>query len=125
MQLRNTITTRKVLAAQVALVVALAGISGCSKSSAQEAPGDRKTTMERQTNTPPQNIRTVTIKVKDVDRPAHKVTFEAKVSPEANIVHNGRPIELDQLNKGDSLRVSFDPATGEVMRAEVVRKAPR
>ena len=129
MYLRKAITTRKAITIELALVAALAGLAGCSESSAQQAPSqpapsDRKMTVERQTGTAPGNIRTVVIKVKDVDRAAHKVTFEAKVSPEANISRNGQPIRLDQLNEGDSIRVSFDPRTGDVTKAEVVRKAP-
>ena len=65
----------------------------------------------------------MTIVVKDVDRAAKTVTFQAKVSPEANIRQDGQPIRMDQLETGDALRVQFDPRSGEVMRAEVLKKA--
>jgi hypothetical protein len=81
-----------------------------------------KTAVERDTGMPAGNMRTVTITVKDVDRAANMVTFQAKVSPEANIKKNGMPIKLNELEAGDSLKVAFDPRTGEVMRAEVIRK---
>jgi hypothetical protein len=117
--------------------------AGLSQTSAQENMGQkpgmeqnqgkgemqpgmkRSTTMERSSNTAAGNIRMVTIMVKDVDRSSNTVTFQAKVSPEANIKKNGTPIAIDQLNPGDSLQVSFDPRTGEVVRAEVVKKAPQ
>jgi hypothetical protein len=106
-----------------ALAVTLSAAAGCSRSTTQaQATGDRKTKVEKTTSTPKENIRQVSIIVKDVDRDEHKVTFEARVSPEANILYNGQPIALDSLQKGDSLRVAFDPTTGEVVKAEVVRK---
>jgi len=107
-----------------AVAATLSAFSGCTRSTSQaQAPGDQKTTVERRSTTPKENIRQVNVTVKDVDRDAHKVTFEARVSPEANILQNGQPIALDSLKSGDAIRVSFDPSTGEVVRAEVVRKA--
>lgn len=85
-------------------------------------PGTEKTVVEKATNTPAANVRTVTITVKDVDRAANMVTFQAKVSPEANIKKDGMPIKINELQAGDSMQVSFDPRTGEVTRAEVIKK---
>jgi hypothetical protein len=117
-------TLHKSLITAAALAVTLSSGTGCTRSTTQaQATGEKKAQVERSTTTPKENIRQVSIVVKDVDRKAHKVTFEARVSPEANILHNGQPIALDTLQKGDSLRVAFDPATGEVIKAEVVRKA--
>ena len=88
-----------------------------------QQPGDTTMTMERGAGAAAANARTVTIVVKDVDRAAKTVTFQAKVSPEANIRQDGQPIRMDQLETGDALRVQFDPRSGEVMRAEVLKKA--
>jgi len=115
---------RKAIIANAVVVLALGSVAGCSRSPTQaQAPGDQKTTVERKTTTSSGNIRQVSVTVKDVDRDEHKVTFEARVSPEANIMSNGQPIALDQLQKGDSIRLSFDTASGEVVKAEVLRKA--
>jgi hypothetical protein len=130
--------------------VACAGLiaaAGLSQSSAQQAPqdgtkksahggqskgtmpgqqpGDTHMTTERATGTKAADARTLTVMVKDVDRNTHMVTFQAKISPEANIRQNGQPIRLDQLQEGDALRIQFDPRSGVVMRAEVLKKAPQ
>lgn len=109
----------------VSAVTALLGV-GYSISSAQEEPSQleqRSTTVERTSSgTSPENIRMVTLTVKEVDEDKHKVTFEAKVRPEANLEKNGRPIKLDELNEGDQLKVSIDTASGEVVRAQVLQK---
>jgi hypothetical protein len=114
----------KTVISAAALAMTLSSAAGCSRSTTQaQATGEKKTTIERGATTPKENIRQVSIIVKDVDRDEHKVTFEARVSPEANILYNGQPIAIDSLQKGDSLKVAFDPSTGEVVKAEVVRKA--
>lgn len=64
-------------------------------------------------------LRTVTLTVKQVDTKNHKVVFEAHVKPEANLTESGRPIKLDQLREGDTVRASFDPKTGDVVRVDV------
>jgi hypothetical protein len=69
------------------------------------------------------NQRIVTVTVKDVDRAAHMVTFQAHVKPEANIQRNGVPIQLDQLQPGDSVRMMVDTSTGDVTRVDVVKQA--
>ncbi|HEY3452261.1 MAG TPA: hypothetical protein VGK67_38305 [Myxococcales bacterium] len=86
------------------------------------APGEKKSTTEYGTATKPENIRQVEITVKKVDTEAHKVTFEAQVSPEARLLDNGRPIALDQLKEGDSVRASFDTSTGELIKVERLQK---
>jgi hypothetical protein len=90
-----------------------------------QQPGDTHMTTERATGTKAADARTLMVTVKDVDRDTHMVTFQAKISPEANIRQNGQPIKLDQLQEGDALRIQFNPKTGEVMRAEVLKKAPQ
>lgn len=64
-------------------------------------------------------LRTVTLTVKQVDPENHRVTFEATVKPEANLTESGRPIKLDQLKEGDTVKASFDPKTGDVVRVDV------
>jgi Cu/Ag efflux protein CusF len=113
---------RKPITVTAAIALGLTSIAGLSRSSAQEKP-EQKTTVERRTTTRPEDIRRLTVTVKKVDRDAHKVMFEAKVSPEASISYNGQPIALDALKEGDAIRLAFDPKTGEVIKAEVVRKA--
>jgi Cu/Ag efflux protein CusF len=85
-------------------------------------PGERSTTVERGTTTPEENLRTVTVTVESVDPKQNKVTFQAAVQPEANITSDGQPIRLQQLQEGDQVRASFDPATGELVRAQVIKK---
>lgn len=120
---------RTAISSSVTVALALVSSAGCTRSVSQaQASGDEKATterhtMEHHTTTPKSNIRHLSVVVKDVDRDEHRVTFEAKVSPEANIRSNGRPIKLDELNKGDAIRIAFDPATGEVVKTEVVRQA--
>ena len=123
---RKTRNRSLLLALSAAASVAFLTVAGGSQTSAQQAPapGQQKTTMERGTTASRADIRTVTVTVKDVDRADHKVTFEAKVAPEANLMRNGEPIRIDQLQKGDSLRMQLDTRTGEIIKAEVVKKAP-
>ena len=83
--------------------------------------GKRSVTMEQQTSAHPGDVRQLSLKVKDIDKKNHKVTFEAQVTPEANIEENGQPIKLDQLEKGDEVRASFVPGTGEVTKLQVTR----
>jgi hypothetical protein len=109
-------------ACAAAIAAAVATSSSAQEAAPPKGGATKTTTMERPTTTPAKNLRTVTLTVKDVDRDEHKITFEAHVKPEANISSNGRPIALDQLQKGETLRVTMDPATGEVIKAEVTRK---
>jgi hypothetical protein len=60
--------------------------------------------------------------VKDVDQANHKVTFVAKVSPEANVRSDGQPIRIDALKAGDQVKAQFNPATGEVSQLDVTVK---
>jgi hypothetical protein len=57
-----------------------------------------------------------------VDKAKHKVTFEARVSPEASVSSNGEPIRIDNLKPGDQVKASFNPATGEVSQLDVTVK---
>jgi hypothetical protein len=84
-------------------------------------PGSTTTTMEKNTELNPEDLRKVTITVKSVDRSKNMVTFQAKVAPEANIESNGQPIRLNELKPGDSVRASFDPSTGDLIKLEVTR----
>ena len=111
------------------VVVAALGLSGlafaqAAGSSGQAPQGKEKYTYEKQSGVNKQKLRTFTLTVKDVNRDQHKVGFEAKVSPEANIMESGQAIKLDQLKQGDQVRASFDPKTNSVVKLEVV-KAPR
>lgn len=85
-------------------------------------PGERSTTVERGTTTSEEDLRTVTVTVESVDPKQNKVTFEAAVQPEANITSDGQPIRLQQLQEGDQVRASFDPMTGELIKAQVIKK---
>ena len=78
-------------------------------------------TVQRNTDVAPENLRQATVTVIQVDPMNHKVRFEAQVQPEANLMQNGQPIRLDQLKEGDQVRASFDPATGEVVKLDVLR----
>jgi hypothetical protein len=107
----------------VSAVLALFGVA-YSISSAQETPvpmEQRSTTVESSGTASPENIRVVTMTVKEVDKDEHKVMFEVKVRPEANLMKNGRPIKIDQLEEGDQLKISLDTKTGEVVKAQVIQ----
>jgi hypothetical protein len=67
------------------------------------------------------DLRTVTLTVKKVDPSKHTVQFEATVKPEADIKQSGQPIRIDDLKPGDTVRASFDPKTGDVVRVDVRR----
>jgi hypothetical protein len=86
-------------------------------SAADQSPG--ATTKQKAGTYSTKHLRTVTLTVKNVDSKNHKVQFEAKVEPEANLTESGRPIKLDQLKEGDTVRASFDPKTGDVVRVDV------
>ncbi len=114
---------KKLLMAVGPLALAMAGTPALGQGTTEEPSGGGTMTMQRETSMPEQAMRKVTATVKSVDRKNHKVTLEARVTPEANIIENGQPIRLDQLKPGDSVSASFDPNTGEVMKIEVVKKA--
>jgi hypothetical protein len=123
----------KWIAASIAACVMSAGgvafaqgeSSGSSGSSQQQMPpGSTSRSYQKGTTSPPSHLRTFSLKVKDVDADNHVVDFQAKVKPEANITESGQAIKLDQLKPGDEVRASFDPATNEVVRLDVI-KAPR
>jgi hypothetical protein len=113
---------KKVVMAVVGpLALAMAATPVLGQGTTEEG-GGTKTTVERETTMPESAMRTATVTVKSVDRAHHRVTFEATVKPEADIEQNGQPIRIDQLKPGDSIRASFDPKTGQVMKIEVVQK---
>jgi Cu/Ag efflux protein CusF len=98
-----------------ALLIAVgASAAGSSEQGAQSGT----TTKQKAGTYQEKNLRTVTIKVKEVDQKNHRVTFEATVKPEAT-TSSGVPIKLDQLKEGDTIRAAFDPKTGEVVRMDV------
>jgi hypothetical protein len=107
----------------VGATVALLGGAGAMAADTSSSYGDMKETMERDTSSNPADIRKVKVTVRDVDKANHKVTLEAKVSPEASITSSGERIKIDQLQPGDSIRASFDARTNEVVKVEVVQKA--
>lgn len=70
-----------------------------------------------------QGSQPVQMTVKEVDRSNNKVTFEADLSSQASIQgENQETLQLSQLSEGDEVRASFDPATGDITRLEVVKK---
>jgi Cu/Ag efflux protein CusF len=71
------------------------------------------------------DLRTVTLTVKQVDPQNHRVTFEATVKPEANVTSSGKPIKLDQLKEGDTVKAAFDPKTGDLVRVDVTPAAEK
>lgn len=85
----------------------------------EPAPGQEKITVERSTELPKGQEREVTVTVKEVDPQNHKVTFEARVNPEA-----GGAVRLDKLQEGQQVRATFDPSTGEIISLEVLRPEP-
>src|SRR5262245_9826844 len=110
---------RKFLTAVGITAIAIASAA----TSAQEAQQGAKTPEQKQEQAASKgtrsaaDIRIVTIVVKETNRAENKVTFEAKVSPEANIVKNGKRIAINDLHAGDALQVSFDTRTGDVVGA--------
>lgn len=109
-----------------ALVSIAAGLCliACSHKSGEQPPAaTAATSVQREGYTPPADVRMVTVHVMDVDADNHTVTFKAHVLPEANLERNGMAIRLDQLKKGDTLRMFVDTRTGEVVRAEVTEQA--
>src|SRR5688572_20859076 len=105
-------------------VMFLAPLALAQQPPAQPEDPDRggTTTMEKETDLPEEQLRKLSVTVKAVDPVEHRVTFEARVSPEANIEQSGRPIKLDSLQPGDEVRASFDPRTGEMVKLEVIKK---
>ena len=95
-----------------------------TKSQEPLPPGAASRAYEKGTKVSPESLRSLSLKVLEVDQKQHTVNFQAKVKPEADITQSGQPIALDQLKPGDEVRASFDPRTGEVIRLEVI-KAPR
>jgi hypothetical protein len=93
---------------------------GCSHGEGEKPPAaTAATSVQSSGYTPPEDVRVVTVTVQDVDKDNHTVTFKAHVLPEANIERNGSPIKIDQVKKGDTLRMYVDTRTGEVVRADV------
>jgi hypothetical protein len=97
----------------------LAGAAVGDEPSKQEAKSAGTTTKQKEGTYKEKDLRTVTLTVKQVEPEKHRVVFEATVKPEANVTSSGRPIKLDQLKEGDTIRASFDPKTGDVIRMEV------
>jgi hypothetical protein len=108
---------RTVMAGVTLAALGLA-VSPQARAQAQQQTGEMQKEMPQQTK----QLRAVRVTVTDVDQANHKVTFEAKVSPEASFKSGqGQPIKIDQLRKGDEVRAAFDPKTGEVVAVQVVR----
>lgn len=109
-------TTAKAMGAAVAILLAGSAVAaGTDTHGAQ--PGE--TTSKQKAGTyKSADLRMVTLTVKQVDAQNHKVTFEATVKPEAK-TSSGKPIKLDQLKEGDTIKAAFDPKTGDVVRVDV------
>jgi hypothetical protein len=116
-----TMTRRGFLPIGAAAALMAAGLS--TPILAQASSGTTTTTSTtKKSSVPESQLRKVTIKVKDVDPTQHVVVFEARVSPEAQVMSNGQKIAIDQLKAGDELRASFDPKSGEVVKLETVKQ---
>ena len=109
--------------APCALLFAGLCVAGCSHHGSGETqpPAAESTSYQTSGYTAPEDVRVVNVTVEDADASKHTVTFKAQVTPEANISRNGTPIRIDQLQKGDQLRIYIDTRTGEVVRAEVTQ----
>ncbi len=103
----------------VAALLLTAGVAVGEDTSKQETKSPETTTKQKAGTYQSSQLRTVTLVVKQVDPEKHRVTFEATVKPEADVTSSGRPIKLDQLKEGDTVKAAFDPATGDVIRVEV------
>lgn len=89
----------------------------------QQGSPSRVTVMQQDSALPADQQRTVTLTVTEVDRANNKVRFEAQVDPEAQLQDDaGQQLSINQLNPGDSVRASFDPATGEVQQMIVLEQ---
>jgi hypothetical protein len=99
------------------LLMTTAAAVGDDSSKQDKSPGTITGQKEGTYNS--KDLRTVTLTVKEVDAKKHRVIFEATVTPEANVTSSGQPIKLDQLKEGDTVRASFDPKTGDVVRVDV------
>jgi Cu/Ag efflux protein CusF len=104
------------LAMGVAFAAAAAETKDQAQGTADQSAG--AVTKQKGGTYDPSKLRTVTVVVKEVDAKAHRVTFEATVKPEAT-TSSGQPIKLDQLKEGDTIRATFDPKTGEVVKMDV------
>jgi hypothetical protein len=105
------------------LTAAMAGPTwGQQSAPSARPPSTTTTTRSKATSIPESQLRKVTVRVKEVDPSSHTVVFEAHVSPEATVTSNGQKIAIDQLKPGDSIRASFDPKTGEVVKLETVKQ---
>jgi hypothetical protein len=93
----------------------MGGSGGASDGTATAPPGGGSA----------DNVRTVTMTVKQVNPSAHKVTLDVQVKPETNITSSGQPIRIDQLKPGDQVRASFDVTTGEMTELQVTKKSPK
>jgi hypothetical protein len=114
------------IGASVALAQSPSGTTGTGAgtggSSSTLGAGEMRKTKEWGTSTPASELRTVTLTVKEVNPSSHHVVFDAKVKPEA-VSSSGEPIRIDSLRQGDQVRASFDPATGDITRIDVLAKA--
>jgi Cu/Ag efflux protein CusF len=114
-----SISARAIGAGAAILLAGTALAGGSDDAGAQ--PG--QTTSKQKAGTyDPAKLRMVTLTVKQVDKRNHKVTFEATVKPEAT-TSSGKPIKLDQLKEGDTIKAAFDPKTGDVVRVDVTPAA--
>ncbi len=114
--------TRWVVGAGAAFL--LVGARVAAQSSSQDGMGSSggssggTSTMQQGGTYDEKSLRTLTLTVKSADPAKHKVTFEATVKPEAT-TSSGQPIKIDQLKEGDTIRASFDPKTGDVVRLDI------
>ncbi len=89
----------------VAGLLMAAGVAVGEDTSKQDTTKSSETTTKQKAGTyKSSQLRTVTLTVKQVDPKNHRVTFEATVKPEANVTSSGKPIKLDQLKEGDTVK---------------------
>jgi len=77
--------------------------------------------------TPGQNATELAGTLKSVDKDKHSLTIaptaggqqDVKLADSATITRDGTKVDLDQLQPGDDVRASFDPATKQVSTVTV------
>jgi len=77
--------------------------------------------------TPAQNATELAGTLKSVDKDKHSLTIaptaggqqDVKLADSATITRDGTKVDLDQLQPGDDVRASFDPATKQVSTVTV------
>jgi len=103
---------------QTALVVVGVASPALAQETMKPGPGQQKVTVESGNQVSPDQKRTVTLTVKEVNPADNRVTFEAHVKPEA-----GGVVAMNQLKEGSKVRATFDPKTGDILQLEILRNS--